>query len=153
MSCCSGWGTLLAVAWISGIRWDPPWAYGQTWTLSELGATQPLVPGEIPRHATGTVGWVGWTVGLLSFVVFPHQSGTRRRPAVASGDGEASFPWAFFLRAFLAIQYVVVALLWLSYDRYLLSWVPPAIALALGAAPAAGRACRSSWLLRTPRYR
>lgn len=95
-----------------------------TWSLRELGATEPLVP----PLTTAPVRSVGWSVAamfvatlLLALACAPV---LRRRPR----GGTSPLAWG-------ALGYVGLStVLWLFYDRYALPLVVIAVALRLGTA-------------------
>jgi hypothetical protein len=97
---------------------------GATWALTEVGATEPLIPNSQPP---GLPGWWRWTAPILtsaSFALLLAALLRRRHP-----------PREAFLLWLAGGQFVLMALLWLFYDRYALVLFPIAIALLLARAP------------------
>jgi hypothetical protein len=122
--------TLLALTLFAGIKWweieydHLPLAPGETWAFDELGATEPLVPGYTDPPIPEWLSWVAMVLGWASFsLLLATQVRRRYSPA------EAFFLW-------LAVGHcLVMAVLWLFYDRYALVLLPPAILLVLAARP------------------
>jgi hypothetical protein len=90
-----------------------------TWALDELGATEPLVPGFEPFSQPN---WLVWTITAVTFASFSLlMAGLLRRAC-----REQAFFWWLILGHVL-----LFALLWLLFDRYLLSLVPVFMVLLL----------------------
>jgi hypothetical protein len=105
-----------------GSQWQwhyPPLTTGQTWSSGELGATEPLVPDYDTPTRTAWWIWVVTAVTLASTSVLVAHS-VRRWGA---SDG--------FLLLQVVGHFVLIALLWLQYDRYALVLVPVAMVFVL----------------------
>lgn len=111
----------IIAAWL-GQRLFHPLSPGQTWELEELGATSDLVAGRVrpvyPKTAMYTILFGGLAAGslILAYAFW------RRARAVA---GESVLRWQVFGHLLL------IALLWLTYDRYVLPILPLLIVLAV----------------------
>src|SRR5688572_25565062 len=116
---CAAVATLLSV----GVSHSPPLIGGQTWWPGELGATEPLVP-DYDRPATPA-----WWVSLVTAVTLTSASVLVERSA-----RRLDTPDTFLLLQMFG-QFLLVALLWLFYDRYALVLVPVALVLALRGGP------------------
>ena len=93
---------------------------GATWALTEVGATEPFIPNFQPP---GLPGWWRWTAPILtsaSFAVLLAVLLLRRHS-----------PHEAFLLWLASGHFVLMALLWLFYDRYALVLFPSAITLLL----------------------
>jgi hypothetical protein len=112
------WFLVLATRML-GENHFPPLASGSTWTLGELGATEPLVPGFEPFPQPG---WFAPAITAVSFASFS----VLLPPVVRSVREQLAFFWWVILGKFL-----LFALLWLFYDRYALSFLPLFIVLLL----------------------
>jgi hypothetical protein len=98
----------------------PPLDTGATWSLAELGGTESLVAGfqppVVPPWCTGVITFMG--LGSAAIVL----ATLLRR---LQGPGEAFLGW-------LALgHFLLMAILWLFYDRYALVLLPSAIGLLL----------------------
>jgi hypothetical protein len=93
---------------------------GATWALTEVGATEQLIPNFEPP---GLPGWWRWTAPILTSASFAFLIATllRRR----------HYPHEAFLLWLATGQFVLMALLWLFHDRYALVLFPSAITLLL----------------------
>ncbi len=120
LACAGLLAVLIAGGAALGAGYEPPLAQGSFWALREVGAAETMVPG-LPMPDSPWLTWALAPVALLAggHLVFLL---VRRRPAAAAPT---------FLAWVLLGQGVVVALLWLFYDRYLLPLFVPALALAL----------------------
>jgi MFS family permease len=97
----------------------PPLAARETWALEELGATEPLVPSF---EVLSQPGWLVWSVTAATFASFALLlAGLARRP----GREQAFFWWL------IAGDFLLIALLWLFYDRYALPLLPLFMAVLL----------------------
>ncbi len=112
------------------LRFSFPLHYMQTWSLTELGATEQLVPEEIFIAMPDWAIWAIMVVGTCSSAILLR------------------LPWRRLLRPDMALivwftaGYILLsALLWLSYDRYFVVLVPFAIAVVLGS-----QALRHGWV-------
>ncbi len=103
---------------VEGVRL--PLTHGQTWSLVELGATQALVPHEGPAATPAALTWAAFAVATVSLVV-----------SLAEVRWNRALKQPFFLWMVGAL-YLCTALLWLTYDRYVLTFLPFAVALVLG---------------------
>ncbi len=101
----------------------PPLTPGQTWEPGELGATRPLVPDHDEPATSGRWMWIVTAVTLVSASVLVERSARR-----------LDTPDRFLLLQVLG-QLLLVALLWLFYDRYALVLVPAALVLTLRGGP------------------
>ena len=123
-------GLSFAAIYAVGLPLPIPLSAGSTWAITELGATARNVPDfEPPMPPT----WLPWAVSLIaiaSFSIFLARVTALR----GLNDGETFIAWL------AAAHVVLIAILWLTYDRYLLVLLPLAIALFLRATP----------ILRTP---
>jgi hypothetical protein len=100
-----------------------PLTAGQTWSPGELGRTEPLVPDyDKPAEAAWWV-WVVMAVTLASASV-----------VVARSVRRAEVPDEFLLLQIVG-QFLLIALLWLFFDRYALALVPVAMVLVLRGGP------------------
>ena len=111
----------LAAAWLGQEQeLVHPLSPGQTWELEELGATSDLVAGRIrpeyPKLAMYAILWGGVAAGA---VLLAH--GFWRR----ASEGESALRWQIFGHLLL------IAILWLTYDRYVLPILPLLIVLAV----------------------
>jgi hypothetical protein len=101
-----------------------PFENDQTWALHELGATESQVPGFKEDEISRWIPWTGLVIGWLSFAIFLAHVVHRPSPAEA------------FLLWMCLGNFILTVVLSLDYDRYGLVFIPPAIALFLGAKPA-----------------
>jgi hypothetical protein len=108
----------------AGIAATVPFDAGSVWALRELGAASSLVPGWRPEPLNTWVAAAGVTAALAS-------AATLVASARAGGFTEAKL----FLAWNIAAQIGFVAVLWLTYDRYALVFVPLATALVLASRP------------------
>ena len=120
LACGAGLAVLLAIGVSLGMQYDRPLIQGSIWAVREIGGTEPTVSGP-PSPDSALVTWalvpvVLLAAGHLLFIL------VRLRP---SGPAQTFLAWV------LVGQALVVALLWLFYDRYLLPLFIPALALAL----------------------
>ena len=101
---------------------DPAWPLepGSTWEINRLGETDSLVPdyndADWPRLA-------GWGVPIISVLL-----GAMRLALLVKADYrgyEAVLTW------FMLGQFMLLAILWLFYDRYALVFVPSSIVVLL----------------------
>ena len=119
-----GFGALVLLAHRLGVRCPDPLSTDSTWSLVELGGTEGLVPGYLKPTWPGWWGVMIWLVGLSSAAVL-----------VARVRGQETSPGAAFLLWMTAGQFLLLAVLWLIYDRYALTLVPLSIALVLASHP------------------
>jgi hypothetical protein len=101
------------------IEFPPPLRIGETWAVDELGATRILVPGYVSLKVPPWLYWVFATVGWCSTAVVLASCWRRL----------AATEW--FLIWSIAFTILIMAMLWLTYDRYALPIVAPLIVLAL----------------------
>ena len=90
------------------------------WALGELGRTEREVPGYVWPPDTPAWMWAASLVGLASFSVLLAAAWRRSRIHT-----ESLLVWL------ISSQLLMIALVWLIFDRYVLTIVPFAIALAL----------------------
>ena len=118
---------LLATAWVAakaaGFAAPVPFDAGNIWALREIGAASSLVP-----------GWRGEPLHwLVRAPVSPRRYHRRRSScrvaAAALREAKAFLAWNVLGQALL------VAVLWLTYDRYALVFVPLMAALVLASSP------------------
>ena len=123
------------VAWLTDAKDFLPLNEGSTWAWNELGAAKPLIPGyEAPTVEPWWL-WLLGGVGMASCACAAVVAGSRRRkeanadPVAASSSvcAETCGFFTWLLAGFL----LLLALLWLLYDRYYLPLLPPVIALLL----------------------
>lgn len=101
-----------------------PLSVGQTWELTELGATSDLVAGrERPVYPASAMLPI-LLVSLVSGAVV-LACGFWRRSVL----GESAFRWQ------VVGHFLLVGILWLDYDRYILPFLPPLIVLMLVGLP------------------
>ena len=116
-----------------------PLASGSTWALLELGATEPLVPGFEEPAVPWWVGGAGTALAFVSFAILlagsPWLGPTARSRRAAGGEDRERAAMA--LMTWCCVGHVLLlAVLWLFYDRYALPLFPVAIVVAsLGNAP------------------
>jgi 4-amino-4-deoxy-L-arabinose transferase-like glycosyltransferase len=119
---------LLAMACVAakaaGFTPPVPFEAGNIWALREIGATPSFVPGWRPEPLHWLVSGAAVTVALASTAIVI--AGLRLR---ALGEAEAFLLWNILGQALL------VAVLWLTYDRYALVFVPLMAALVLASSP------------------
>ena len=101
----------------------PRTLWDQMWSLGELGYTEPLVPGYRWPPVSAWSEWMVTAVALVSTSVLIARSIRRLTAADA------------FLLLLLFGYFILTALLWLEWDRYVLPLVPFAIILVLGGRP------------------
>jgi 4-amino-4-deoxy-L-arabinose transferase-like glycosyltransferase len=117
-----------AAAWIvaklAGIAAWVPFQPGDIWALREIGAASSFVPGwrPDPLPAWGAAVAVGVALASSATVVAAWPSGALR-------EAEKFLVWN------LAAQAALVAVLWLTSDRYALVFVPLTAALVLARRP------------------
>jgi 4-amino-4-deoxy-L-arabinose transferase-like glycosyltransferase len=116
---CAGVATALS----GGQSHAPPLTPGQTWWPGELGATEPLVPDYAEPAASAGWVWLVTAVTLASASVLVERSVRR-----------LDTPDTFLLLQVFG-QLLLIALLWLFYDRYALVLVPVALVLTLRGGP------------------
>lgn len=107
----------------AGSSHAPPFTEGQIWWPGELGAAAPLVPDYDRSPARPWWAWLVTAVTLASVSVLVERAGRR-----------LDTPHTFLLLQLFG-QLVLVALLWLVYDRYALVLVPVALVLILRCGP------------------
>ena len=99
---------------------------GQTWTIGELGATEPQVPGRVgprlPRRWRPV--FAAATIALFALATVPAGRGRTPRGILALVWLSAGF-------------FVLGAALWLFYDRYILPFVFASVVLLLARRPIA----------------
>jgi hypothetical protein len=97
-----------------------PLSDGSTWSFSELGATEPLAPGfhplAFPSGWRAAVTVLAWGSAAIFFATLPRRL---YRP------GEAFLGWLTLG------HFLLMAMLWLFYDRYALVVLPLVIGLLL----------------------
>jgi hypothetical protein len=98
----------------------PPLSSGSTWAFFELGATEPLVPGFQPP------AFPSWWRALVIFV-----AGGSTAIFLATLPRRFSHPGEAFLGWVTLGHFLLMAILWLFYDRYALVVLPSAIGLLL----------------------
>jgi hypothetical protein len=116
---CAGVATALS----GGQSHVPPLTADQTWGPGELGATEPLVPDYAEPGASAGWVWFVTAVTLASASVLVERS-------VRRFDTPDTF---LLLQVFGHL--LLIALLWLTYDRYALVLVPVALVLTLRGGP------------------
>lgn len=107
-------GTALALK----VRLYVPLGAGEIWSVEELGASEPLVPGY---RALELPAWYVPAAVAVATVLFAMAAG-----AAALRSSRSPERLLLFLFAALFLQ---TAVLWLYYDRYGLALLPPALAL------------------------
>jgi hypothetical protein len=124
---CAGLLVALGAAWLAantaGVA-AIPFQPGYIWSFRELGATAPLVPAWRADALPAWVAASGVSAALASAAILGAAW-----PRGVLREGEKFLTWT------LVAHVVLVALLWLTYDRYALVFVPLAAALALGRRP------------------
>ena len=119
---------LLATAWVAakaaGFAAPVPFDAGNIWALREIGAASSLVPGWRGEPLHWLVSGAGVAAALSSTAILV--GGWRPR---ALREAEAFLAWNVLGQALL------VAVLWLTYDRYALVFVPLMAALVLASSP------------------
>jgi hypothetical protein len=121
-------GAVVVIAAL-GERPYAPFTPGELWSFDELGAAKSFLPGWSPVTAPVIVTLAATAVAWAAFSLGAG-SALRRAPAAA---GTSLLWWT------TGGLLLMTALLWLTYDRYLLPFVPPALALVLG------RGAQVSW--------
>lgn len=119
---------LLALDQVMSLRFAFPLDYKQTWSWSELGATEQLVPENWLVVPPLWLSWALMALGCWSaavIVLLPRDHW--KRPGLAL--------LAWFAAGYLGLS----SLLWLTYDRYFLVLVPVAIAAVLAVRPLVNR--------------
>lgn len=116
---------LLAGLYAAGLRYPLPLMTGSTWAFNELGGASLLVPNYPLPPVPAAVCWTALALGAFSLACAATAIWTNRR----SSAGES------FLILALAGHGALMALLWLLHDRYVLVFVPYAIAMLLVARP------------------
>lgn len=112
------------VGWL-GLAFAPPFGRGQTWAFGELGATEAFIANYTPQTTPAWALWAATVVAMGAFAVVAAACWRRLRV-----PGEPFLAWQT-LGLFL-----LSAMLWLFYDRYILPLVPFATALLLAGQPA-----------------
>jgi hypothetical protein len=112
--------TLLALGRLVGAAYDPPLAEHQIWALGELGTAESLVAAYSPS-GTGRWTWILVPVVLMAGGQWIAAVLRWWRPGAAE----------VLLGSLLVGQFGLIALLWLFYDRYVLTLFVPALALVL----------------------
>jgi hypothetical protein len=124
MASFCGLGLLFLALPLTTPTYITPLAPGATWSFAELGATEPLVAGYhlpvFPTWAKGvlTVLELGSAAILLALLLRRLQS-----------PGEAFLAWLTLG------HFLLMAILWLFYDRYALVLLPSVIGLVLARIP------------------
>jgi hypothetical protein len=110
------------VAAQSWLKYDyvAPLKSGAMWSFQELGATKPLVPGYQSAVLASWWDWTWMAVTLLLGAMAVAGIYRRKRQT-----GEATLLWL------MTGQFLLIAILWLVYDRCALVFVPAAITLLL----------------------
>jgi hypothetical protein len=114
-----GLGLLVLALLLTNPGYIPPLSYDSTWAFSELGATEPLVPGFQPP---GFPSWVkaltvlAWGSAAIFLATLPRR---------LMSPGEAFLGWLTLG------HFLLMAILWLFYDRYALLLLPSVIGLLL----------------------
>ncbi len=117
--------SLAATVWWLKLAFTVPFGPGQTWAFGELGATEAFTANYTPRTAPAWALWTATVVAMGAFAVVAAACWRRLRVR-----GEAFVAW-LTLGLFL-----LSAMLWLFYDRYVLPLVPCVTALLLAGQPA-----------------
>jgi hypothetical protein len=109
---------LLAAAAAFGLPYAPPLVGEATWTVHELGATEPLIPGYV---APGPPPPAAYAVAVLALVACAAVAACAIARRFA--PPRAYFAWL------IAGNVALITVLFLTYDRYALVLLPPAIVL------------------------
>jgi dolichyl-phosphate-mannose-protein mannosyltransferase len=116
----AGAGGLLVAAAAFGLPYAPPLVGEATWTLHELGATEPLIPGYVAPSPPPALASAAAVLALGSCAAVAACAIARRfAPARA------------YLAWLIAGHVALITVLFLTYDRYALVLLPPAIVLFL----------------------
>jgi hypothetical protein len=119
---------LFAAAWIiarrAGLSAWIPFEPGSIWALREIGATASFVPGWQPDPLPWWAAASGVAFALASAAVL-----VAAWPRGALREAEKFLVWN------IAAQALLVAVLWLTHDRYALLFVPLTLALVLARRP------------------
>jgi hypothetical protein len=115
-----------AIGYLSKETICAPLTPGQTWAVDELGATRSQVNGYQPTEIPKGLRFFFLEVGAGSFAVL---AGSRLRRSWRPGEA--------FLAWLIVGHVLLIAILWLFYDRYALVLVPLVLVLVLagGLAP------------------
>ena len=120
---------LFAGAWglakSAGLAAWVPFQPDALWALREIGAAAPFVPGWQPVNPPAWLSGCGVALALASAATV-----VGARPRGALNKGEIVLAWNF------AAHLALVAVLWLTYDRYALVFVPLTAVLVLVRRPA-----------------
>ncbi len=109
---------VLGAALALKVRLYVPLGPGETWSVEELGASAPLVPGYRTFELPARYVPVAVAVTTVLFAMAAGAAALR-----SSRSPESPLLWL------LAALFLQTAVLWLYYDRYGLALLPPAIAL------------------------
>ena len=110
-----------------------PLTSGQTWAPGELGLTEWLVPDyDEPLEPPWWI-WLVTVITLASASILVERAVRREEPSDR------------FLLLQVAGQFLLIALLWLFFDRYALTLVPIAMVLVLRGGPIPGPGSRPRW--------
>jgi hypothetical protein len=120
--CAVGW---IAAAWGGYYAWVP-FEPGNIWALREIGAAASFVPGWQPEPLSWWAALAAVVAALASTAVL-----IAAWPGGAVGTAERFLFWN------IAAQMLLIAILWLTADRYVLVLVPLATALVLSRQPLA----------------
>src|SRR5262249_52268155 len=114
-----GLGLLVLALLLTHARYVPPLSHDSTWAFFELGATEPLVPGFQPP---GFPSW-GRVLTVLAWGSAAIFLATLSRRLMSPGEA--------FLGWLTLGHFLLMAILWLFYDRYALVVLPSVIGLLL----------------------
>jgi hypothetical protein len=117
--------TVVAMPLCTPPKHPTPLTSGQTWALGELGLTELLVPDYV---APSDPAWWIWLVTVVTLASASILVG-RSAPRGAVSDR--------FLLLQVAGQFLLIALMWLFFDRYALTLVPIVMVMVLRAGPIA----------------
>ena len=113
-------GSSLLVLSLTDPSYIPPLSQGSTWSASELGATEPLVPGFHP------LPFPSWWRAVVTFM-----AGGSAAILLAARHRRLSCPGEAFLGWLTLGHFLLMMILWLFYDRYALVVLPLVIGLVL----------------------
>jgi hypothetical protein len=115
-------GLALAAGRMVGLKYTLPLLYGDTWSFLELGATEPLVPGYQRPAVPWWACWPAAAIGWASCSVLASSLRSRR----LGENGRCAY------LIWLGVGHLLLmALLWMNYDRYALVLFPIGISLLL----------------------
>jgi 4-amino-4-deoxy-L-arabinose transferase-like glycosyltransferase len=114
----------VALTWLMGEHYYQPLSQGETWALDPLAVAEGLVPNRIGYTQPA---WLTWSITIIAL-----SSGAVVLQALIRHPTTSRLA---FLKWVIMLDFLLLAFLWLFYDRYGLSFLLVAIILLLAHEP------------------